>query len=426
MTRVVVIGGGLSGCGAALAARKAGAEVILLERTDMLAGVAVRTGDTRGDGWFVAQHELRFLGGGEIFNILESIKIYEGVHFPDIEKHAFIFNTGLIEPRTREALQEAGVEVALESRVVGVMKEDGRLRAVKLGDGSLIEGEAFVDCTGTRGGLAQCNRYGKGCVMCLVKCCIFGDRVSVVEKAGGKEWHRIRADGTPGRISTGLSVYKDTLAPWLKEKMEKEGLLRVPVPADLVDLSKLGLMGAGRSREFVENLILGDIGPVAKIFGFISVSLGQLRKIPGFENVQVEHPGSARYGHVSALAMAFRDNSMKVEGFENIFCAGDKAGETSIDAAIVTGYLAGHNAANCAAGRKFLVLPRSLAIGDWVAFSGERYCSGEGQRKASYVMSRGEYWERMQQTGLYTDSVEQIERRVSEAGLSGVLSQRIV
>jgi hypothetical protein len=426
MTRVVVIGGGFAGSSAAMAARKAGADVTLLERTDMVAGVAVRTGDTGGNGWFVGQHELRSLGGGAISAILESIKLHEDVQFPDAERHAYIFNAGLIEPHLRRTLQESVIKVSLESRAASVVKEDGWLHAVKLEDGHLIEGEAFVDCTGTRGGIALCNRYGKGCVMCLVKCCIFGDRASIVEKAGGKEWHRIRADGTPGRISTGLSVYKDTLAPWLEEKLIKEGLLRVPVPADLVDLSKLGSMGAGRSREFVENLILGDIGPVAKIFGFLSVSLEQLRRIAGFENVQIEHPGSARCGHVSAIAMAFRDNYFKAEGFKNLFCAGDKAGETSVDAAIITGYLAGHNAARRAAGRELLVLPRSLAIGDWVDFATEKYRSGEGQRKASYVMSRGEYWDRMRRTGLYTDSVEQIEQRVSAAGLSGVLSQQIV
>lgn len=37
--KVVIIGGGWSGCAAALAARKAGAEVTLLEKTDMLLGL---------------------------------------------------------------------------------------------------------------------------------------------------------------------------------------------------------------------------------------------------------------------------------------------------------------------------------------------------------------------------------------------------
>ena len=40
MSKVVVVGGGLAGYGAALAAVKAGARVTLLERTDMLIGVS--------------------------------------------------------------------------------------------------------------------------------------------------------------------------------------------------------------------------------------------------------------------------------------------------------------------------------------------------------------------------------------------------
>lgn len=41
MARVVVVGGGWGGCAAAWAARRAGAEVILLERTDMLLGTGL-------------------------------------------------------------------------------------------------------------------------------------------------------------------------------------------------------------------------------------------------------------------------------------------------------------------------------------------------------------------------------------------------
>src|SRR3990170_3707188 len=82
MSRVVVVGGGMAGCGAALAAAKAGAQVTLLERTDMLVGVAVRAGETNGNGWFVANQELRFLGAGELPDALQSIKLHDSVTFP--------------------------------------------------------------------------------------------------------------------------------------------------------------------------------------------------------------------------------------------------------------------------------------------------------------------------------------------------------
>ena len=38
MKKVLVAGGGWAGCAAAIAARKAGADVTLVERTDMLLG----------------------------------------------------------------------------------------------------------------------------------------------------------------------------------------------------------------------------------------------------------------------------------------------------------------------------------------------------------------------------------------------------
>jgi hypothetical protein len=94
-----------------------------------------------------------------------------------------------------------------------------------------------------------------------------------------------------------------------------------------------------------------------------------------------------------------------------------------VDGVIITGYLAGHNAARQAYGwDQYLVLPRSLAIGDFMAFVTEKLETGEAL-KVVYRMARGEYWERMQQIGLYTEDVDQVRRLVEEAGLSGILAR---
>ncbi len=260
--------------------------------------------------------------------------------------------------------------------------------------------------------------------MCLVRCIAFGDRIGMVEKAGGKVFDKHRADGTPGYLASAILVYKGTLSPELKARLEREGLVKIPLPSELIDYSKLGLMGAQRSKEFVENLILSDIGPVAKCSGAVYMPHEQLRKIPGFENAQLEDPRTGRYHHVANVSLAFRESSMKVEGFGNLFCAGEKAAHTSVDAAIVTGYLAGHNAARSAFKQGLLVLPASLALGDFIAYVTEGLKTEEGRDKA-YAMSRGEYWERMQKTGLYTDDVKEIRSRVEKAGLLGVLSRKL-
>ena len=63
MIRVVVVGGGWSGCAAAISARKAGADVTLLERTDMLLGTGLVGGIMRNNGRFTAAEEMNAMGG---------------------------------------------------------------------------------------------------------------------------------------------------------------------------------------------------------------------------------------------------------------------------------------------------------------------------------------------------------------------------
>ncbi len=425
MSRVVVIGGGLAGCGAALAAVKAGAQVTIVERTDMLIGVATRAGEVNGNGWFVGNHELRLMGVGELPDAFQSIKLHDGVKFPDSSGHVFIFNSGLAEPLIRKIVEDAGVEILLETRALDVQREEGRIMAVKLADGRTVTGDVFVDCTGGRGGMGVCRKYGKGCVMCLLKCPAFGDRVGIVEKAGGKVFDMCRVDGTRGHVCPAISVFKNTLAPELRARLEREGLLRIPLPSELVDYSKHGLMGGLRTKEFLKNLIMSDIGPVAKLSGIVYMPLAQLRQVPGFEKVELEDPRAGRYNHISNVAVAIRDDAtMRVTGFENLFCGGEKAGYGSVEGAIMSGVLAGHNAVRNARQLELLVLPESMALGDFFAYTTEQFKTVEG-RNGLFVMGFGGYWERMQQMGLYTDDLKKIKQRVEKAGMLGVFSKKL-
>ncbi len=54
MSKVVIAGGGWAGCAAAIAARKAGAEVVLLERADTLLGTGQVGGIMRNNGRYTA------------------------------------------------------------------------------------------------------------------------------------------------------------------------------------------------------------------------------------------------------------------------------------------------------------------------------------------------------------------------------------
>ncbi|MEW5935890.1 MAG: FAD-dependent oxidoreductase, partial [Bacillota bacterium] len=185
MARVVVVGGGWAGCAAALAARKAGAEVVLLERTDQLLGTGLVGGIMRNNGRYTAAEEMIALGAGELFGACDAVARHRGIEFPG-HKHATLYDVARIEPRVRALLVEAAVEVHLQHRVTGVRMEGDRLAAVEAGaagERTVWEGDAFVDATGSAGPQGNCTRYGHGCCMCILRCPSFGPRVSVAEKA---------------------------------------------------------------------------------------------------------------------------------------------------------------------------------------------------------------------------------------------------
>jgi flavin-dependent dehydrogenase len=148
--RVVIVGAGFAGCGAAVAAAKAGAETVLLERMDFLVASGIRAGVMNNNGKLVAAEEAKALGGGDIFEALESIVLHCG-HIVD-EEHAYVYNTVLVEPTVRQLLSDMRVALRLQRRAVDVVKDDGEVKAVVLSKGEIVEGEAFGDCSGNAGG----------------------------------------------------------------------------------------------------------------------------------------------------------------------------------------------------------------------------------------------------------------------------------
>jgi len=69
--KVLIVGGGWSGCAAAISAKKAGSDVTLLERTDMLLGTGLVGGIMRNNGRFTATEEMIAMGGGDLFEVIE-------------------------------------------------------------------------------------------------------------------------------------------------------------------------------------------------------------------------------------------------------------------------------------------------------------------------------------------------------------------
>ena len=126
MYKVVIIGGGWSGCAAALAARKAGAEVTLLEKTDMLLGLGNVGGIMRNNGRFTAAEENIALGARELFDITDRCSRHVNIDFPG-HKHASLYDVMKVEPNVRRLLREKGVDVRLMARAVDVvLQKSGR------------------------------------------------------------------------------------------------------------------------------------------------------------------------------------------------------------------------------------------------------------------------------------------------------------
>jgi len=115
---------------------------------------------------------------------------------------------------------------------------------------------------------------------------------------------------------------------------------------------------------------------------------------------------------------------LKVNGIENLFCAGEKAGLlVGHTEAIVTGTLAGHNAVKYIRKEKPLLLPTSLAVGDAITYVRTKMETEEGLGY-KYTFSGSIYFDRMKQKGLYTTNIKEIGKQVEASGMTGIFSQR--
>jgi hypothetical protein len=427
MAEVVVIGGGWAGVGAAVSAVNAGAEVTLLERTDMLLGTGLVGGIMRNNGRFTATEEALAMGGGEVFNVVDENSRHKNIQFPG-HNHASLYDVVNIEPAIKRLLADKGVAVKFFSRVKDVDMAEGTIKGVVLDNGKIIAGDVFVEATGTAGPMGNCAKYGNGCAMCILRCPTFGGRLSIAAKAGAKEFLGKKGDGSIGAMSGSCKLHKDSLRSDIVEQLDETGVAVIPIPEKLQKGEGMLSSKACQQyalKEFAENIILLDTGHAKLMSPFYPLEV--LRQIPGFENARYEDPYSGGVGNsIRYLALSPRDNALRVEGVNNLFCGGEKAGLlVGHTEAIVTGTLAGHNAVRWALGQGLLVIPETLAIGDAIAHVNEQMKTEEGLTK-KYTFSGAGYFIRMQEEGLYLTDIDVIEEKVEEVGLTGIFSQRLV
>jgi len=422
---VVIVGGGWAGCAAAYAAAAAGADTVLIEKTDMLLGTGLVGGIMRNNGRFTALEEVWALGAGDFVRVIEGVVTHRWLDFPG-HRHAMLYDVTRIEPAIRVALRFAGVRLNLQKIMTGAAVNKGRITGIETA-GEIIEGDVFVDCTGTAGPVKNCSRFGSGCAMCILRCPTFGPRVSLTDRAGVAE---IRAgDGFPHfeAMSGSCKLEKKSLSPALVRRLERDGVMVIPLPEHLHKKEQLGRKACQQYaiNDFAENLIILDTGHAKLMTPYFPLEI--LRTLEGFQDARYADPYSGGKGNsVRFMAMAPCDDSLRVQGVDNLFCAGEKTGLlVGHTEAIVTGFLAGHNAARLLAGGEPLVLPVELACGDIISYMHREMKKPEGLGK-KYTFSGSVYFHRMQELGLYTTDVASVRERVDRSGLSGIFKQRLI
>lgn len=425
MKEAVVIGGGWAGCAAAISAKKAGAKVTLLERTDLLLGLGNVGGLTRNNGRYTAAEESILLGGRELFEITDGFSRHKNVDFPG-HKHASIYDVNLVESAVRRKLQAMGIDILFYTIAKNVEIENNKIKAIVLDDGKKITADAFIETTGSTGPMNNCHKYGNGCAMCILRCPTFGGRVSITEKCGIKDMMGRKNDGTYGSFSGSVKINKDTLSKELQEKLNKDGVVIVPLSPEERNAEKLNIKICQHYAldAFAENIVLLDTGHAKLMAPFYPTE--KLRKIKGFENARFEDPYSGGVANsIRHLSIAPRENTMRVRGIENLFIAGEKSGfYIGHTEAIVTGYLAGHNSVRYALNIPQLELPNNLAIGDFISFSNEKMYGEDGD-KLKFTFAGSVYFERMKETSLYSTDHDELYSRVEKTGLLNIYDKKL-
>ncbi|MBU3176308.1 FAD-dependent oxidoreductase [Clostridium estertheticum] len=259
--KVIVIGGGWSGCMAAITAKRAGAEVSLYEKTDMLLGLGNAGGIMRNNGRYTAAEELIALGAGDLIHVTDENSRHKNVEFP-AHKNAWFYDVNKIEPAVVKCLKDMDIELNMITRVVDVEKEENKIKGIYLSNGAYVVADVFIETTGSTGPMGNCLKYGNGCSMCVLRCPAFGPRVSISYRAGIEDLKGEREEDVYGAFSGSCKLAKSSLGDEVMKELNESGVVILKVPEEDVNLDKLKVKVCQQYalKEFAENMILLDTG----------------------------------------------------------------------------------------------------------------------------------------------------------------------
>jgi hypothetical protein len=220
-------------------------------------------------------------------------------------------------------------------------------------------------------------------------------------------------------MSGSCKLLLESLSPQIIATLHEKGVAVIPIPEAQRVSGKNAIKACQQyaGSAFEENVILLNTGHAKLMSPFFP--LESLRKITGFENARYEDPYAGGRGNsVRYFNMSPRNDALQVEGVDNLFCGGEKAGLlVGHTEAICTGTLAGCNAVRHLTGEKMIVLPTSLAVGDAITYV-RTQMSEEGGLGLKYTFSGSVYFDRMKQLDLYSTDVREIGKKVTAAGLT--------
>ncbi len=419
--KVIIAGGGWAGCAAALSAGKQGADVTLIERTDMLLGTGLVGGIMRNNGRFTATEEMVAMGGGDLFTVIDTCLRHKSIQFPGHE-HADLYDIVKTPHAVYGYLKSMNIRIHFNSRINKIEMKQKKITGILDQNNTEYKGDVFIDATGTAGPVSNCTKYGNGCAMCIIRCPSFGGRISLTALAGIEELKGLRSDGSIGAMSGSCKIFKESLSQELIDRLNTKGVAIVSIPEELIeDHLQIKACQQYALKDFAKNLILLDTGHAKLMAPYYP--LQKLNRIPGFEKARYEDPyGGSKGNSMRFFAMAPRHNTLQVKGMDNLFCAGEKTGLfVGHTEAIITGILAGYNSVRHLLKENCLTLPTELATGDAIAFVNEEMQTQEGLQK-KYTFSGSCLFERMKSKNLYTIDIKAIKERVEKAGLTDVFA----
>lgn len=145
-TKVLVVGGGPAGIGAAIGAAKAGADTLLIENLGFFGGVA-----SWGLGMCMNQMRPDDKPRGFVHELLLDKLQRQGEQAVRISTHQFFVNVEYLKVAILDALEEVGCKYLVHARAVDALTDGNRITGVVMATKSglaEIRADVVVDCTG--------------------------------------------------------------------------------------------------------------------------------------------------------------------------------------------------------------------------------------------------------------------------------------